>query len=395
MEKAKETGVDKIKNKIAVMSGKGGVGKSTVAVNLANALAESGYSVGLLDVDIHGPSVPAMLGLEDGELTAVDNKMVPVERGNLKVLSIAFLLKNPDDAVIWRGPRKMGVIKQFLEETIWGELDYLIIDLPPGTGDEPLSICQLIKDLFGAVIVSTPQKVALLDVRKAVSFCHTLKLRVLGLVENMSGFTCPRCGLVTNIFPAGQCRKAAAAMGVPFLGAIPMDPDLAAAGDNGSSFLKEFPQKDYMQNITAAVTAGNDKELHHNHKKNKDQEEKKSNLTKEKNMRIAIPLTDGKLALHFGHCEQFALIEANEQTREITDEKIITAPAHQPGLLPGWLAEKNIEVVITGGMGQRAVNMFTQNNIKVITGAPAGSPREIVTAYLQDKLQTEDNRCDH
>lgn len=242
----------RINHKIVVLSGKGGVGKSTVAVNLAMALALSGLRVGLLDVDIHGPSVPTMLGLENKTLQGDEGELLPVELGGMKIMSIGFLLRNPDDAIIWRGPMKMGVIKQFLTDVNWGDLDYLIVDAPPGTGDEPLSLCQLIQPLDGAVIVTTPQKVAAVDVRKSISFCRQLHVPVLGVVENMSGFVCPKCGELTQILPEGGGRKIAADMKVPFLGAIPMDPDLAHSGDSGRVFIYHFsetPTGKIMQGI--------------------------------------------------------------------------------------------------------------------------------------------------
>ncbi len=230
----------RIKNKIVVLSGKGGVGKSTVAVNLAASLAADGYAVGLLDVDIHGPSVPTMLGLQGRALKGEPGELLPVEMDGLKVMSVGLLLHNPDDAIIWRGPMKMGVIKQFITDVNWGDLDYLIIDAPPGTGDEPLSVCQLIKPLTGAVIVTTPQKIAAVDVRKSVSFCKRLDVPVLGIVENMSGFVCPNCGQLTQILPEGAGRKIAHDMDVPFLGAIPIDPGIAQAADAGSAFISNF-----------------------------------------------------------------------------------------------------------------------------------------------------------
>jgi Mrp family chromosome partitioning ATPase len=247
----------RIGHKIAVLSGKGGVGKSTVAVNLATALALNGLRVGLLDIDIHGPSVPTMLGLEKETLKGTEGELQPVEFGGLKVMSIGFLLQNPDDAVIWRGPMKMGVIKQFLTDVNWGDLDYLIIDLPPGTGDEPLSLCQLIQPLDGAVIVTTPQKVAAVDVRKSISFCRRLSVPVLGVVENMSGFVCPKCGELTQILPEGGGRKIATDMKVPFLGAIPMDPGIAQSGDSGKVFIyhsSETPTGKIMQDIIDQIT---------------------------------------------------------------------------------------------------------------------------------------------
>jgi len=230
--------LNRIRRKIIVMSGKGGVGKSTVAVNLAMSAMLAGQRVGLLDVDLHGPSVPTMLGLVGYRLEGGENGMLPVEIGGLKVLSVGFLLQNNDDPVIWRGPMKMGVIRQFLEDVEWGDLDLLVIDVPPGTGDEPLSVCQLIPELEGAVIVTTPQKVAAADVRKSINFCKELGVKVLGVIENMSGFACPKCGEVTPILRANGGRVMANEMGVPFLGSIPIDPLIAESGDDGKAFVE-------------------------------------------------------------------------------------------------------------------------------------------------------------
>jgi len=238
----------RIKRKIVVLSGKGGVGKSTVAVNLAVALSMDGWSVGLLDADIHGPSVPTMLGLENLKPLSGDGDILPVELGGLKVMSLGFFLSSQDDAVIWRGPMKMGALKQFLRDTAWGDLDFLIIDSPPGTGDEPLSICQLIGNLDGAIIVTTPQRLAEVDVRKSVSFCRHLEVPVLGVVENMSGFVCPRCGEVTTVFRSGAGRRIAEDMGVPYLGSIPMDPAIAEASDDGRPFIHA-----YAKSATAGI----------------------------------------------------------------------------------------------------------------------------------------------
>ena len=231
----------KIRHKLLVLSGKGGVGKSTVAANLAVAFAAAGSRTGLLDIDLHGPSIPKLLHLEGRTLDLRQNTMEPVAVGDhLKVISIAFLLRSADDAVIWRGPLKMGVIKQFLRDVEWGELDCLIVDSPPGTGDEPLSICQLIEDADGAVVVTTPQDVAVADVRKCITFCRQLKMPVLGVVENMSGFACPHCGQPTDLFKAGGGERMAAEMAVPFLGRIPIDPAVVASGDEGRPLVSHY-----------------------------------------------------------------------------------------------------------------------------------------------------------
>lgn len=235
----------RINHKIVVLSGKGGVGKSTVAVNLAASLMLSGKRVGLMDVDIHGPSIPTMLGLENrSPLPTVNGSIAPLMMGDMRVMSIGFFLRNQDDAVVWRGPMKNTAIKQFVKDVEWGDLDYLIIDSPPGTGDEPLSVVQIfgVDHLDGAVIVTTPQKVAAVDVRKSISFCRLIQLPVLGVVENMSGFACPNCGTVTPILRSGGGRKIAEDMKAPFLGAIPMDPKIAEAADGGRAFVQHFPE---------------------------------------------------------------------------------------------------------------------------------------------------------
>ena len=231
-----------IKRKIVVMSGKGGVGKTTVAVNLAFALSQRGKKVGLLDVDINGPNVPKMLGIEDEKLSGSDGHIEPVPVSkNLKVVSMAFLLQSRDTPVIWRGPMKMQAIRQFLGEVEWGELDYLVADLPPGTGDEPLSIAQLIREGANAIIVTTPQDVALLDSRKSVNFARALKMEILGIVENMSGLSCPHCGTRIDLFKVGGGESAAGELGIPFLGRIPIDPAIVETGDSGEPFVVRYP----------------------------------------------------------------------------------------------------------------------------------------------------------
>lgn len=232
----------KIKNRVLVFSGKGGVGKSTVAANLALAAAKMGKKVGLLDVDIHGPNLPKMLGVESRSLDISPQGIKPVfVSDNLHLVSMSFLLEDPDLPVIWRGPMKMKAIEQFLGDVSWGELDWLIIDSPPGTGDEPLSVAQLIP-ATGAIVVTTPQEVSLMDSKKALAFARKLNLNVLGIIENMSGMTCPHCGQKIDLFKEGGGRKAALELGVPFLGKIPVDPRIVTLGDQGKSFLDAQPE---------------------------------------------------------------------------------------------------------------------------------------------------------
>ncbi|MFZ5996998.1 MAG: P-loop NTPase [Nitrospirota bacterium] len=232
-----------IKHKLIVLSGKGGVGKSTVAVYIALALSQKGKKVGLVDVDIHGPSIPKMLGLEGIVPKQSPEGMEPVLYSpNLVVMSVGFLLREQDDAVILRAPLKHGIIRQFLAEVNWGELDYLVVDCPPGTGDEPLSVIQLIEDADGAIVVTTPQDVAVADVRKSITFCSQTRLPVIGVVENMSGFACPHCGESVDIFKSGGGERMATEMAVPFLGRIPIDPGIVESGDSGKAFMQVYAQ---------------------------------------------------------------------------------------------------------------------------------------------------------
>ena len=235
-----EKSLKKIKNKFIVMSGKGGVGKTSVSVNLAMGLASKGYKVGIMDVDLHGPDVPRMLGLK-GMLTLNQNqKLIPMSYSeNLQAVSVESLTQNKDDAIIWRGPLKHSAIRQFIADVEWGELDFLIIDSPPGTGDEPLTVAQTIKDAK-AIIVTTPQEVALADIRKSINFCKTVKMEIFGLIENMSGFTCPNCGEKIDLFGSGGGEKTANEMGVTFLGKIPFDLNVVSCGDTGISFQEKY-----------------------------------------------------------------------------------------------------------------------------------------------------------
>ena len=382
--------LQRIRHRILVLSGKGGVGKSTVAANLAISLALAGKKVGLLDVDIHGPSIPKMLKLDDAAVQVKDGAIHPVEKAGLKVMSIGFLLRDRDDAVIWRGPMKMGVIKQFLKDVDWGDLDYLVIDSPPGTGDEPLSVAQLAAPVDGAVVVTTPQDVATADVRRSITFCRQLSLPVLGVVENMSGFVCPNCGTVTDIFKAGGGERMAADMGVPFLGRIPIDPAVGEACDTGKAFVYHYngteTAKAFERMVTPILALSDNAAT---------QQEQTTREGENVAMKIAIPVAEGKLCMHFGHCEQFALLDVDEKAKKVTGKRMLTPPPHEPGVLPRWLHEQGANVIIAGGMGQRAQALFTENGIKVVVGAAAGEPEQLASQYLAGTLVSGANVCDH
>ncbi len=253
-----------IAHKFLVLSGKGGVGKSTIAVNLAVWLSMQGKNVGLLDIDIHGPSIPKLLNLNNKVLQAENNKIKPILYSNtLKIISIGFLLQDESNAVIWRGPMKHNVIKQFVTEVDWGNLDYLVVDCPPGTGDEPLSVVQLLGKADGAVIVTTPQQLSVVDVKKCITFCRQLNLPVLGVIENMSGFVCPHCNRRIDIFSEGGGKQMAKDFNVPFLGGIPIDTVMVSACDSGQPFIYSNSQNPAAEAMRSAF-----KQLLQPHKKN-------------------------------------------------------------------------------------------------------------------------------
>ncbi len=243
----------KIKHKIAIISGKGGVGKSTVTVNLAVAFAQKGFKVGVLDADIHGPSVPKLLGLDGQHVKTGPPGAFPVDGPlGMKVMSIDFFLTE-EAPTIWRGPLKMRAIRQFLSDIVWGELDFLFIDLPPGTGDEPLSIAQLLPEMDGVVIVTMPTGLSSSVVKKAITFAERLNMPIIGVVENMSGFICPHCGQKTEIFQSGGGKKMAQETGVPFLGSIPIDPTISVDSDKGHPFVIEHKESAAAKAFTEIV----------------------------------------------------------------------------------------------------------------------------------------------
>jgi Mrp family chromosome partitioning ATPase len=257
MEAMIKDNLAKIKNKIFVLSGKGGVGKSSVSANLAIALAKKGYKTGLVDVDVHGPSIAQMFNITELLDISPDTKqLLPRQvNENLSVVSVQALMQDKDQAVIWRGPAKTGIIKQFVGSVAWGELDYLVIDAPPGTGDEPLTVVQTIPDARG-IIVTTPQEVALADIRKSISFCKTVKMETLGILENMAGYTCPHCNQHIDLFKSGGGEKTAKAQGLNFLGSIPFDTRVVESGDEGvpvMTYEASGPFKDAFEKVVDNV----------------------------------------------------------------------------------------------------------------------------------------------
>lgn len=393
----------KIKQTLIVLSGKGGVGKSTVAVNLAMSLSMKGFKTGLLDVDIHGPSIPTLLDLK-GQIPVVNvGGIEPLECWpRLKAMSIGLLLHNDDQPIIWRGPMKGNAIKQFLGDVVWGELDYLVVDCPPGTGDEPLSVAQLLSGKSSGVIVTTPQQVATVDVAKCVTFCKSLKMPVEGIVENMGTFVCPHCGKETDIFAHGGGLQLALRMNVPFLGNIPLDPEIVQSGDAGKPYVYYYPKSktaERFEEIVAKIIARSSEETKLAMTLPPEEflkvvpENGKQSPKKGDFMKFAVPTNERKLCQHFGHCEAFAIMEAEDG--RVVSETYVDAPEHEPGLLPKWLAEKGVQCIIAGGMGSRAQGLFAEIGINVVTGAQAEDPRQAVELFLKGTLETGANTCDH
>jgi Mrp family chromosome partitioning ATPase/predicted Fe-Mo cluster-binding NifX family protein len=389
--------LEHIRNKILVMSGKGGVGKSSVAAYLAVALAKRGYKVGLMDVDLHGPSIPRLLGL-GGQIQAgiQDGKARPVKYlPNMEVISMETLLgENKDVATIWRGPLKIGVIRQFISDIEWMDLDYLVIDSPPGTGDEPLTVAQTIPDAK-ALVVTTPQEISLADVRKSINFCRQVNMEILGLVENMSGLKCPHCGEIIDLFRAQGGMETAIQQHLALLGSLPLEPQVVQQGDIGGVAFLENEDLDFTQafhkmvdRVVSLTEAGK-----HASPESAVSQVPEREVSPEGKKTLAIPVSAGKLSSHFGHSENFVLIET--ENGEIRRTESRTPPPHEPGVLPRWLHDQGANVIIAGGMGERARQMCNENGIEVVTGAPVDSPEILAYQYLTRTLVTGENVCDH
>jgi ATP-binding protein involved in chromosome partitioning len=388
--------LDHIKNKILVMSGKGGVGKSSIAAYLSVALAKKGYKVGLMDVDLHGPSIPHILGLK-GNIGpgSMDGKARPVKYiQNMDVISIESLLgENKDAATIWRGPLKIGVIRQFIADVEWPDLDYMIIDSPPGTGDEPLTVAQTIPDAK-AVIVTTPQEISLADVRKSINFCRQVNMEILGLVENMSGLECPHCGKMIEIFKTRGGIFTAKKEGLRLLGSLPFEPEVVSMGDMGNvGFLddgKLLITQEFNKIVDEIIRFSKIEATTIPEPKKKIPIRKKHS---EDSKVLVVPVSEGKLSSHFGHCKQFAFIEI--QNGKIAKTEMLIPPPHEPGVLPQWLSEQGADIVISSGMGEKAQQLLEKNGIEVIIGAPMDTPESLTNQYLSGALVTGANVCDH
>lgn len=379
-----EEALAKIKNVFVVMSGKGGVGKSTVSANLAVSLKNKGYKTAVLDADIHGPSMFRMFGI-DGERLAVDEDkyIIPIEKDGLKVMSVAGTLGNEGESTILRGPIKIGVITQFISDARWGELDYLIIDLPPGTGDEPLTVAQTVENAQ-AVIVTTPQEVSIIDVKKSVDFCRKLNIPISGVIENMGSIVCPDCGKIIPLFPGHGGEKLAAEYSLPFLGSLPFESAVSAGADKGQTLLAEgggFSSEVFLNIVDKLLESKiNPEDIPMGQDKNLD------------GKLIAVPVEGEELSPHFGHSSSFAFYKLDGLDIKFKDVQM--SPKHEQGVIPAWLKENEVNVLIAKNLGTKAEQLLIESGIEVVKGAEAATADEAVLAFAKGELNCEDGSCE-
>jgi Mrp family chromosome partitioning ATPase/predicted Fe-Mo cluster-binding NifX family protein len=366
-----------IRNTVAVMSGKGGVGKSAVTMLLAAALRRHGFEVGILDADITGPSIPRGLGVS-GRIFVGESGPVPgVSSTGIKVMSMNLILDTEDDAVIWRGPLISSAVGQFYQECEWGDLDFLLIDLPPGTADVPLTVMQSIP-LDGIILVTSPQELAGMIVGKAVSMAAQLDVPITGLVENMAYVGCPSCGERVEPFGPSHGEEAAVRMRTEFLGSLPQDPAISELADGGR--LEEYQSDEVDAVIDEVITMFAD---------TKTAKEAEAEMDGG-NKRIAIVMSGGQVSPHFGRAEEFMLVEV--EGGEILNREILRAPAHECGALPALFAQKGVESVIAGGIGGGAMQHLEQAGIHVYAGAK-GSPEDALGSLLAGTLVSSEEIC--
>ncbi|MEN1758938.1 iron-sulfur cluster carrier protein MrpORP [Anoxynatronum sibiricum] len=356
-----------IQKVIGVVSGKGGVGKSLVTSLLAVSMNRRGYRTAILDADVTGPSIPKAFGIT-GKAMGSETGIFPIaSETGIKLMSINLLLPNDTDPVVWRGPLIAGTVKQFWTDVIWGEVDYLFVDMPPGTGDVPLTVFQSLP-VDGIVIVTSPQELVSMIVEKAVRMAEMMQIPVLGLVENMAWFQCPSCD--TRHYPFGESHldMLARRHGLKLLASLPIDPAVAAACDQGAI---EKVSGEWLEELG-------------NHLERADQNEGVNG------MKIAVASDGTQVSGHFGHCEAFHIFETD--AGKVLREERVANPGHRPGFLPQFLHEQGVNVIVSGGMGGGAVDLFRENGIEVVTGA-VGEAREVVSMYLQGQLSSNGSVC--
>ncbi len=374
--------LNEIRRTIAVLSGKGGVGKSLVTALLATYLARTGkYRVGILDADVTGPSIPTLFGAADFKPKGTDQGLFPVRtHSDIQLMSINLLLEDPAAPVIWRGPILANTVKQFWSEVIWGDLDFLLLDMPPGTGDIPLTVFQSLP-LDGIIIVTSPQDLVSLIVQKAIHMAQMMQIPILGLVENMSHVICPHCGEQFSVFGESKTEQVARDAGIPYLGSLPIDPDLARLSDEGAI---ERIHKDYLGDCLAALEKVPARGLDF-HMPPAPAQAQAAPIDK-----VALAATDGQMAEHFGHCAEFVIYDL--QPDGSFSKEVVANPGHKPGFLPNFLHEKGVKTMIAGGIGSAAIEIFEEKGIKVYTGA-SGSVDEVFNCYKDGRLESSGTAC--
>jgi len=357
-----------IKKVIAVVSGKGGVGKSSVTSMLAVTANRNGFNTAILDADITGPSIPKAFGITS-KAYANDFGLLPIKtKTGIDIMSINLLLEKDTDPVVWRGPIIAGTVKQFWSDVIWEDIDYMFIDMPPGTGDVPLTVFQSLK-VDGIVIVTSPQELVSMIVTKAVKMAEMMHIPVLGIVENMSYFECTDCGKRHHIFGESNLEKIAAEYDLKILARLPMDPSIANACDTGNI---ELFKGDWFDHVLEEL------------------ENSEAEKNGGKKMKIAVASEKEMVTEHFGHCVNFNIYDADGD--QITSSTSVANPGHKPGFLPNFLNDMGVNVVISGGMGGGAIEIFNEKGIEVIVGA-SGQAKAAAEAYLQGKLESTGSVC--
>jgi Mrp family chromosome partitioning ATPase/predicted Fe-Mo cluster-binding NifX family protein len=353
-----------IKKVIGVVSGKGGVGKSSVTSMLAVTMKRMGYNVAILDADVTGPSIPKAFGIKD-KATGSEFGLYPLKsKTGIDIMSINLLLENDTDPVIWRGPILGNTVKQFWTDVIWGDVDFMFIDMPPGTGDVPLTVFQSLA-IDGIIIVTSPQELVSMIVSKAVKMAEMMSIPVLGLVENMSYFKCPDNDKEYKIFGESHIDEIAEKHNLKVLAKLPIDPKISAACDKG---MIELFDGDWFDNISKILESSEGKEM----------------------MKIAVAGEGKNVTEHFGHCVNFLIYSV--ENGNITNEESIPNPGHKPGFLPNFLADRGVNVIISGGMGGGAVDIFNERNVEVVVGA-SGDAKTAVLNYLKGELKTTGSVC--
>ena len=369
-----------IKHVIGVMSGKGGVGKSSVTSMLAVHMQRLGYKVGILDADITGPSIPKAFGIKQRANNDEALGILPVESMNgMKVMSINVLLDNEDDPVIWRGPVIAGVVKQFWTDVYWGDLDYLFVDMPPGTGDVTLTVFQSIP-LDGVVVVTSPQGLVSLIVKKAYNMAEKMNIPVIGLVENMSYVKCPDCSKEINIYGNSKIEEFAKELNVPVLGKMPLDADIARLCDEGKI---EDMVCNYLEKAAKIIES-----LKIDNVSENEETQKGDSHT----MKVAVATQNNMVAGHFGKCEEYTIFDI--ENGKVINKQTLDTKENGHSKLPPYLKEHGVNVVICGGMGQGAYDALVSRDMKVFVG-PQGNIDEVVEKLIQGKLETKEAGCSH